>query len=126
MKSEIKKLNQYMIASASETGLLLLLIIFAILFATNNSIQAYGILIIVFGVLYGVMSITLSILIMATKWESEWCKEQKMLWGILGFLLTFIAILAFTLLGKKHANDIKMPTAHDYYKDFLNEIILED
>ena len=67
MKSEIKKLNQYMIASASETVLLLLLIIFAILFATNNSIQAYGILIIVFGVLYGAMSITLSILIMTTK-----------------------------------------------------------
>ena len=43
-----------------------------------------------------------SISILSIKWESEWCKDYKILWGILSLLaLSWIGMFVFIFVGKK-------------------------
>ncbi len=49
-----------------------------------------------------ILNLVGSILIFSIRWESDWCKNNKTLWGILSlFVLSWIGMFVFVFKGKK-------------------------
>ncbi|MDE6472868.1 MAG: hypothetical protein K2K73_00440 [Ureaplasma sp.] len=119
MKNEIKKLNTLLICGIVQIVLNFVLVMlsfftiswtFKMAYDTNNNVNlaeiiaVYTILIIILGIAAAALNITTSVIILASNWKSQWCSENKLLWGLLSLLiLSAIGIIIFSSLGLQKA-----------------------
>lgn len=128
MKNEIKKLKTLLICGIVQIVLNFILVLLAFLWITSSfritddntnanenlaiMIVVYSFLLIFLGIAAASLNITTSVIILASNWKSQWCSENKLLWGLLSLLiLSAIGVIIFSALGLQKA---KKPNNYSY------------
>lgn len=71
--------------------------------ASSNIGFVLSLLCITFGSLFLIINISISLSIIFSSWDIDWCRKNRILFGLLSLIFSFITILIFTNTGLKKA-----------------------